>query len=201
MKQYYEARAREYDEWYLGEGKFAARERPGWEQDVAALARALAGLAPARTLDVACGTGFLTRYLPGTITALDQSERMVAITRERLPGATVVCGEALALPFDDGAFERVVTAHFYGHLSAAEREQFLVQAWRVSVELVVVDSARRPDHDAEEWQLRVLNDGSSFQVYKRYFDAAALAAELGGGSIVYEGPWFVAVSARSPVAR
>jgi hypothetical protein len=34
----------------------ARRERPGWEEDLDALRRAIAKLPPARTLDVACGT-------------------------------------------------------------------------------------------------------------------------------------------------
>ena len=33
----------------------------------------------------------------------------------------------------------------------------------------------------------MLNDGSAFQVYKRYFDADALAAELGGGTVLHAG--------------
>ena len=73
-------------------------------------------LAPARTLDVACGTGFLTRHLRGEITALDQSERMLEIAAERVPEAMLVSGDALALPFADGSFDRLFTGHFYGHL-------------------------------------------------------------------------------------
>ena len=38
-------------------------------------------------------------------------------------------------------------------------------------ELVVADSALRPDHEPVEWQERVLNDGSRHEVYKRYFTA------------------------------
>ena len=49
-------------------------------------------LSPARVLDVACGTGFLTRHLRGEVTALDQSPEMVAIATERLPGARVAAG-------------------------------------------------------------------------------------------------------------
>jgi hypothetical protein len=30
MKQYYDTRAPEYDEWYLRRSRFAERERPGW---------------------------------------------------------------------------------------------------------------------------------------------------------------------------
>lgn len=194
MKQYYDTRAPEYDEWYLGLGRFADRDRPGWDEEVAALEDVVARLPPARTLDVACGTGFLTRHLRGDVTALDQSEQMLTIAGERLPEATLVQGDALALPFGDGAFERVFTGHFYGHLEGVDRERFVSEALRVADRLVVADSALRPDHDPEERQRRVLNDGSAFEVYKRYFDADALAAELGGGTVLHAGEWFVVVS-------
>jgi ubiquinone/menaquinone biosynthesis C-methylase UbiE len=64
---------------------FAARDRPGWEADREALIAVLAALSPARTLDVACGTGYLTRHLPGQVTGLDQSEAMIAIASGRMP--------------------------------------------------------------------------------------------------------------------
>ena len=92
MKQYYDTRAPEYDEWYLGLGKFAARERPGWSDDLEGLTEAIGYLPPARTLDVACGTGHLTRHLRGEITALDQSEQMLEITRARVPDFPVLEG-------------------------------------------------------------------------------------------------------------
>jgi len=61
-------------------------------------------------------------------------------------------------------------------------------------EVVVVDSARRPDGPPEDRQERVLNDGSRHTGYKRWFTVASLAAELGGdGETVHDGPWFVAV--------
>jgi SAM-dependent methyltransferase len=132
-----------------------------------------------RTLDVACGTGFLTRHLPGEIVGLDQSESMLEEARRQAPNATYVQGDALSLPFEDGAFERVFTAHFYGHLEQAERDRFLAEARRLAPELVVVDSALREDVEPEEWQERVLNDGSRWEVFKRYFEADALARELG----------------------
>lgn len=201
MKEYYDTRAPEYDEWYLGLGRFAEPHRPGWDADVGRLTEALAALPPARTLDVACGTGFLTVHLPGQVTGLDQSERMLAIARERMPTATFLQGDALELPFEDDAFERLFTGHFYGHLELAQRATFLAQARRVASELVVVDAAleggRSRGASAEQWQERILNDGSRFQVYKRYFDARELADELGGGTVLHENRWFVMVSARS----
>jgi demethylmenaquinone methyltransferase/2-methoxy-6-polyprenyl-1,4-benzoquinol methylase len=193
VKTYYDRRAPEYDEWYRGAGRFAERERAGWEQEVDALGLALAGLRPARTLDVACGTGFLTRHLPGEIVGLDQSETMLEEARRQAPNAAYVPGDALSLPFEDGAFERIFTAHFYGHLEGEDRERFVAEARRMAPELVVVDSALREDVEAEEWQERILNDGSRWEVYKRYFEAHSLARELGGGETVFAGRWFVAV--------
>jgi len=193
VKAYYDRRAPEYDEWYRGAGRFAERDRPGWGQEVEALGLALAALPPARTLDVACGTGFLTRLLPGELVGLDQSEAMLEEARRQAPEATYVQGDALSLPFEDGAFERVFTAHFYGHLEDGDRERFVAEARRLAPELVVVDSALREDVDSEERQERILNDGSRWEVYKRYFEPDALARELGGGGTVFAGRWFVAV--------
>jgi ubiquinone/menaquinone biosynthesis C-methylase UbiE len=193
VKEYYDTRATEYDEWYLGLGKFAHRDRPGWSEELRALEHAITSLPPADTLDAACGTGFLTRHLRGRVTALDQSAQMLEVARERLPAATLVRGDALELPFADRSFERVFTGHFYGHLDESERAAFTREAFRVADEVVVADSAVRPDHAREEWQARELNDGSRFRVYKRYFDGAQLAAELGGERVLHDGQWFVMV--------
>jgi ubiquinone/menaquinone biosynthesis C-methylase UbiE len=193
VKAYYEHRAPEYDDWYLGVGRFAERDRPGWNKELEDLIRSLEALPAARTLDVACGTGFLTRHLPGEIVGLDQSESMLEQARSQAPNADYVHGDALELPFEDGAFERVFTGHFYGHLESDERERFLREARRVAPELVVVDASSRHSQVDEEWQERILNDGSSWEVYKRYFTPKQLASELGGGATVFVGRWFVAV--------
>jgi ubiquinone/menaquinone biosynthesis C-methylase UbiE len=193
VKAYYDRRAPEYDEWYLGSGRFTGRDRPGWSEEIDALRTTLEALPPARTLDVACGTGFLTRHLPGEIVGLDQSESMLEQARRQAPDGTYLRGDALDLPFEDGWFERVFTGHFYGHLEEPEREAFLREARRVAPELVIVDSAIQQDVPTEEWQERILNDGTRWEVYKRYFAPDALAAELGGGSTVFAGRWFVAV--------
>jgi hypothetical protein len=41
----------------------------------------------------------------------------------------------------------------------------------------------------------VLNDGSRWSVYKRFFTGEGLLAELGGGEVLFEGRWFVLVRA------
>jgi ubiquinone/menaquinone biosynthesis C-methylase UbiE len=195
VKAYYDRRAPEYDDWWLGTGLHADRDRPGWHEEVEALIGALGVLPPKRTLDVACGTGFLTRHLPGQVVGLDQSESMLEIARARVPAASFVRGDGVELPFPDKAFDRVFTGHFYGHLQETDRRRFLTEARRVAGELVVVDSAQRPEHEPVEVQERVLEDGSRWEVYKRYFTGDGLAQELGGASVVHAGRWFVAVRA------
>jgi demethylmenaquinone methyltransferase/2-methoxy-6-polyprenyl-1,4-benzoquinol methylase len=194
---YYDRRAAEYDDWYEGTGLFASRSRPGWQQEVAEVVALVAGLAPARTLDVACGTAYLTRHLRGYVVALDQSPAMVAIAQRRLPDGLAVAGDGLAPPFADDAFDRVLTGHFYGHLPPDERGRFLAGARRVAAELVVIDTALRPGVPAEGYEERRLNDGSTHRIFKRYLEAPELAAEL-GGEVLYTGRWFVAARAVRP---
>jgi len=193
MREYYDRRAREYDDWYLGRALFADRDRPGWHDELERLVEVVAELEPRRTLDVACGTGFLTRHLRGDVVALDQSRAMLEEARRTAPRATFVQGDALALPVPNESFDRVFTAHFYGHLDDPDRGRFLDEAHRVAQELVVVDSSRESSGDDEARQERTLNDGSRWEVYKRWFTPERLAAELGGGETLFAGRWFVAV--------
>jgi len=66
----------------------------------------------------------------------------------------------------------------------------------VAGELVVIDSALHDGVEPVEWQERVLNDGSRWEVYKRYFVPSELAEELGNGEVVFDGDWFVVVRSR-----
>jgi len=197
VREYYDARAPEYDEWYLGVGLFAERDRAGWENELEVLFDTIRRMPPTRTLDVACGTGFLTRHLTGSVVGVDASARMLEQAAGQAPKATFVQGDALALPFPNDSFGRLFTGHFYGHLDEADRARFLAEARRVARELVVVDASRAHSGIDEEMSRRVLNDGSSWEVFKRYFTGAGLAAELGGGEVLLEGHWFLVV--RAPV--
>jgi ubiquinone/menaquinone biosynthesis C-methylase UbiE len=196
---YYNQRAPEYDDWWLGMGLYATRERPGWEEEVAQLLSVLRALSFRRVLDVACGTGFLTRHLGGCVIAADQSSRMLAIARERLDRVDapprVVQADALALPFPSGAFDCLCASHFYGHLRSPERERFLAEARRVAARVLIVDAGAHGQFGMEEVQQRVLKDGSRHAVYKRYFTPQGLLVELGGGTVLQGGHWFVAVLA------
>jgi SAM-dependent methyltransferase len=192
MEAYYERRSAEYDDWYLGAGLFADRDRPGWNGELTAVRRALRSLPSGRTLDVACGTGFITRDLRGWVVGLDSSPGMLVESRTR-HGYPLVRADAFSLPFRSDSFDRIFTGHFYGHLGADQRAAFLTECRRIARDLVVLDAARRDDVEPEQVQERILQDGSSHRVFKRYFTASQLSSELGGGRALFEGRWFVAV--------
>jgi ubiquinone/menaquinone biosynthesis C-methylase UbiE len=74
-----------------------------------------ARLAPGQTvLDVACGTGVLTRESAarvspgGSVTGLDRNEGMLAVAARKAPGIAWQPGRAEALPFADRSFDAVV---------------------------------------------------------------------------------------------
>jgi ubiquinone/menaquinone biosynthesis C-methylase UbiE len=119
---------------------------------------------------------------------------MLGRARVQAPSALLVRADAFALPFADSAFERVFVSHLYGHVLPEERHAFLEEVRAVGGELVFADAGARGGASCDEWQERVLSDGSRHRVYKRFFTASALASEL-EGRVVHDGYWFVVVRA------
>ncbi|MEY9995708.1 SAM-dependent methyltransferase [Streptomyces sp. V4I8] len=86
----------------------------GGEPRAAAAAEAVLGLLPAgtrRLLDVACGTGIVTRRLAAardglSVTGVDRAPAMARQAAARLPGS-VVLADSRRLPFGDGRFDAV----------------------------------------------------------------------------------------------
>jgi SAM-dependent methyltransferase len=80
---------------------------------------AIAELSPRRVLEVGCGEGELaeriTSELDCELVAIDQSERMVELTRER--GVDARVGDVCDLPFADGEFDAALAAWMLYHVS------------------------------------------------------------------------------------
>jgi ubiquinone/menaquinone biosynthesis C-methylase UbiE len=178
---YYEARAAEYDATTYE----LAKTDPEAARDLLALEALVAGLTADLTLDVGCGTGWLTRLLRGRVVALDPSKSMLGFARQRIPDALLIWASAPPLPFLDDSFDRILTSHVYGHLEALEaRQAFVDDALRVADELVVIEQPRQSGRPLDAWEDRTLRDGSTHRIYKRYFHALDLAEELGGDVIL-----------------
>ena len=98
-------------DWGIGEYEITARElEPAAERVVAAVA-----IAPGeRVLDVGCGTGnaaLLAAANGASVTGVDPAERLVSVANERAGDldATFLVAGAEELPFEDGAFDAIIS--------------------------------------------------------------------------------------------
>lgn len=104
-----------------------------FEPFAADLARRVAAAAPASVLELAAGTGVLTRALAevtgAAVTATDLAPPMVEEGARRAPGATWRQADALSLPFDDDGFDAVACQ--FGVMFFPDRRAALAEAHRV----------------------------------------------------------------------
>ena len=103
-----------------------------WARPVAAAARIKSGQ---NVLDVACGTGALTREIAervgseGGATGLDINAGMLAVARQKCPSIEWRQGEAEVLPFNDNRFDAVVSQ--FGLMFFRDRKQAIEEMARV----------------------------------------------------------------------
>jgi arsenite methyltransferase len=117
--------------------------------------RALLALQPGeRVLDIGSGPGFLADEMAeevgpeGAVHGVDPSESMLAIARRRESRVEYAVGDALALPYDDEAFDAVVATQVYEYVP--DMRAALAEARRVlraGGRLLILDT----DWDAIVW--------------------------------------------------
>ena len=118
---------------------FARFEHEGWErvadkydfvwslltrQFIPYLINAAEVKAGMSVLDVACGPGYLSdvaRNAGAIPTAIDFSEKMLAIAKITFPDLSFIQGDAQNLPFEDASFDRVLVNFGLLHLSLPEK--------------------------------------------------------------------------------
>lgn len=194
---YYRARAAEYDEWWLRQGRYdrGAALNAQWFADASVLASALSAFRPAgRVLELACGTGIWSEQLlpfASRLTAVDGSPEMLAINAARLRSTLVRYVEADLFEWQPG--EQFDTVFFGFWLSHVPPERF-AEFWRLVASCLApggrvffVDSRHEQTSTAVDHRLpepaatvlrRRLNDGREFQIYKIFYDPADLARRL-----------------------
>ena len=160
------------------------------------LARRVAAGSPGRILELAAGTGVLTRELVDAargaeVTATDLNEAMVEYGRQQVPGATWRQADALALPFDDGGFDAVACQ--FGVMFFPDRPAGFAEARRVlrpggSLFFNVWDTVDRHDFAAALMAgvARAFPDDPPtflISIPHGYADVAAIAADLAAGGL------------------
>jgi SAM-dependent methyltransferase len=196
---YYRARAAEYDQWWLRQGRYdrGPDVNAQWFTEAATVTAALAAFRPAgRILELACGTGIWTeRLLPFAtrLTALDGSSEMLTINAARVQSPQVRYVEADLFRWQPAAGDQFDTIFFGFWLSHVPPERFSA-FWQLvgaclapSGRVFFVDSRHEQTSTAVDHTLpepsatvvqRCLNDGREFRIYKVFYDPADLAERL-----------------------
>ncbi len=192
MHEYYEARVSEYDEVYDGRGPASLSEPDGYRAEVRILRDIIGRHLEGRLVDIACGTAFWLPAYAGrirSVTLFDQSPGMLDAARSRAAESgisarsSLVRGNALAPCFQKAAFQCALVGFLLSHLTSEEERRFFVLLRSIiepSGSFLILDSvwtsARAAVRQREGEQVRQLNDGRSFSIYKRYFDRCDLEA-------------------------
>jgi demethylmenaquinone methyltransferase/2-methoxy-6-polyprenyl-1,4-benzoquinol methylase len=216
LVRYYEARAPEYDDWYLRRGRYehGPIHDQAWAAELDTAGRWLDGLPMSGDIvELAAGTGWWSTLLAskGTLSAYDAAGAPLDKARDRLLAhglrAHLHVRDAWAEP------ERPVDALFTGFwLSHVPRERLgeffdLARRWlKPGGRLAAIDSLPDPQSGAGDttWidvevQRRRLSDGREFRVRKVLYTPGELEAGLGSAGfenveVTTTGRFFVLVT-------
>jgi len=204
---YYRARASEYDEWFLRQGRYDRGEAHSqqWFQEVGVIQQALALFNPAgKVLEFASGTGWWTEQLAQyaqELTCVDASPETIALNRNRLDAvdhsAQIRYLEAdifqwTPQPEEVGSWDVVFFSFWLSHVPPEQFDSFwamVKSCLKPGGQVFFIDSLYNGDATARDQFLRTeqdvmmtrkLNDGREFEIVKVFYVPEDLASTLAG---------------------
>lgn len=195
--EYYQARAGEYDQWFLRQGRYdrGAEQNQLWFAEVNEVQQALADFAPkGEVLELACGTGLWTEQLllyADSITAVDASTEVIEINKARVQSPHVHYVQADLFSWQpDQMYDVIFFSFWLSHVPPEKFEYF----WQIAGaalkpdgRLFFIDSlythvSTAKDHHLPGEEITVvtrrLNDGREFDIVKIFYKPDALTARL-----------------------
>ncbi len=195
--EYYRARAGEYDQWWTRQGRYdrGPERNAQWFAEGKEVADELAECRPkGRILELACGTGIWTsRLLPfaSSLTALDGSEEVLAISQSRHSGAGVRYVQADLFDWrPDQQYDFVFFGFWLSHVPPQRFDQFwslVMSCLAPGGRVFFVDSRHEPTSTASDHRMptregtvarRRLNDGREFDIVKVFYEPGELTDRL-----------------------
>ncbi len=197
-RAYYRARASEYEQWLRRQGRYAhgPDDDDDWRGELRTLSQFAGAAAGGRVFEIASGTGWWTRVLArgARVIASDYAPEMLAEARRRDPAGAQVqrcrC-DAYRLPVRSASCDGCVFGFWLSHVPVPRAAAFVREAARVvrpGGRILLLDSRQDPQSGAHDQrtagprvqrQLRRLNDGREFHIWKIYWTPADLHFLLG----------------------
>ena len=196
MIDYYEARAPEYDDWYLRRGRYerGAIHDAAWNAELDAAGRWLDGLPwTGEIVELAAGTGWWSPLLAsrGELSLYDASPAALDRARERLVAhglrAHLHVRDAWADP--DREVDGLFMGFWLSHVRRDRLAEFLAlcRRWlKPGGRIAFIDSlddpaSRAVDHPApgDDRAVRRLDDGREFEIVKVFYEPDELREALG----------------------
>lgn len=195
MKDYYNQRAPEYDEWFYRKGKYDRGRDPNaqWFSEVQTVFDALDSFEfKGDILEIASGTGIWTERLvknASMVTCLDSSEEMILRSKTRIKNSKVKYVIVDFYHWIPGkVYDGVAFSFWMSHVPSSKLDEF---ASRVSSclkpkgKMFLVDQQRGSMSTTDDPTLsptraeivtRELNDGREFKIIKHYYSPSEIEA-------------------------
>jgi DNA-binding transcriptional MerR regulator len=206
MMQYYDERAKEYDE--IFEGKGPADYSPQYYAlDIQEIGRFMKDFGKGHVIDIACGSSYWLQFYNNKcreFTFLDQSAQMLRECKQKVDQYRIadrskfIQSDFLEYTFDENArYDCALIGFLLSHFTKTQEEVLfrkLKAILRKGSEILIIDSTwtkiRAKNQNKEDISERQLNDGRSFKIYKRYFDVGDLPALLESHGITVKDSFF-----------
>jgi len=185
LMKYYEERAPEYDEVYLGKSP-GIPEPEAYARDVKEIKTICRGFGRGHLIDIGCGTGFWMPYYAKNcveITLVDQSRNMLVQCQKKVNELAIdvdvhlLKGNFFDVRFFSKIFDTTLIAFFISHMNEEKEQVFFKKLRKIlkpKAEMLWIDgswSKKRAMHRQREgYQERILNDGRKFSIFKKYFE-------------------------------
>ena len=195
QRDYYRARAPEYDDWWLRRDRYTLDDqaREEWLADIAELESELERFGPAGdVLELAAGTGIWTARLARSadrVTAVDASPEVLERNRAKVgPNAPVEHVVADLFAWEPArAYDVCFFSFWLSHVPRERVAEFwglVARALRPDGRVFLIDNTHTDGGDlrhtvgaGDEVARRSLADGREFDIVKRFWSTAELEAE------------------------
>ena len=192
---YYRARAGEYDEWWLREGRYdrGSAWNGRWHVETARLREVFDGVGVSGSVvELAAGTGLWTQLIVqrgASVTALDGSAEALDVNRERLGPATANVDYQVVDLFEwepQRRWDAMVHCFWLSHVPRDRLAEFWDRCRRAQrngasvffADSLLAEASTAADHVAPASSTSVvtrrLNDGREFRVIKNFYEPAEL---------------------------